>query len=665
MKKNILILIVLTIFLSGCIKGVTPKNTIANGPTDTASDGASSSSSGKINAAISNVTVNSSKQLVVTGTDLDTITGLQFDENLLGIDAIDLAIISQNATEIIAELSNNLQQALNIEVATITTSLFGLILNNAEAAATIEFAFTIDDDAIVTAKIIDGAVTAAKIGAEALPAAPAIVTKTFLTSDGTTASWTGHTIDTAVTVTVLTAGGDYASLDLALAGLADYVITDNGSVTINITGTFVHNDDITISHPNADKISIVGPGITPDLQFAVTDKGIIIDGGKSLKLISNIQITQTGTPGTGTGISVTNKSYVKLDKIKITNYNTCLKVDGNSQVTYTGSVLGQNYLTCDDYGIYATNNSSVTPGTIGTDLMQIIITDTASPTHAVAAEYHSLVDVTKVDIVSGLHAFWADIHSTIIATQAVAGSTGISGKALHADNKSFITADQITINTATINNEETIYANNNSTIIASSIVSFTHTGAAPGVSPLFYANNQSSINLDTFPAPAAALNITVANVVQASNNSSISIQTGTLTFDSITTGSILYAENNSSINAYMSDITATSATTKIVYATNRSTINISGNGANGSITTGTAGVTLVYAIMGSMINATDVILTDGGLNSPVFVGLMHSFINADSADLAGITGGGTPYAPVEDTAGLVADGFSVIYDDGV
>ncbi len=97
-------------------------------------------------------------QLKITGTELDSVTGISLGSN-------DLNIISQTASELILSSSTALNIALNTAMDLILTNAYGqsvtpVQFNLVDGAVT---ASKLADDSVTTVKILDGAVTAQKL----------------------------------------------------------------------------------------------------------------------------------------------------------------------------------------------------------------------------------------------------------------------------------------------------------------------------------------------------------------------------------------------------------------------------------------------------------------------------------------------------------------------
>ena len=86
-------------------------------------------------------------------------------------------------------------------------------------------------------------------------------------------------IDSAVTKTVGGVGADFVDLAAAFQWLSKYRITQNGSVTFNLTvGQFIYSASLTVDHPNLDRVTINGANL---LAGAPTSATFVITGASA------------------------------------------------------------------------------------------------------------------------------------------------------------------------------------------------------------------------------------------------------------------------------------------------------------------------------------------------------------------------------------------------
>jgi hypothetical protein len=105
-------------------------------------NGVGGSSSGVINAAVSNISI-INHQLVINGSNLSQVDTISLDGNVFTIE-------SKTASNIIANGVANFTYALG--------QLFELVLSSAQGSATFQVTFTLSDNSVTTSKIVDGQV---------------------------------------------------------------------------------------------------------------------------------------------------------------------------------------------------------------------------------------------------------------------------------------------------------------------------------------------------------------------------------------------------------------------------------------------------------------------------------------------------------------------------
>jgi len=147
-------------------------------------------------------------------------------------------------------------------------------------------------------------------------------------------------IDTAVTYKVHGTGADFPDLITAMEYLSKYIITQNGSVILQLAGStsgvatqFVYPSSVVFSHPNNDKISVVGAPMlatlpSTDANYATTGNSATAranDLTTNLATLRSRFATELRFPGAnitqalGGAIVIRGKALAKFDGILLTS----------------------------------------------------------------------------------------------------------------------------------------------------------------------------------------------------------------------------------------------------------------------------------------------------------------------------------------------------------
>jgi hypothetical protein len=158
---------------------------------------------------------------------------------------------------------------------------------------------------------------------------------------------------------------DHEFLDQALAALDGAWISPAATVTIQVAdGLYDHRTrgSITIRHPCADRIEIIGNAASPssvELDFA-GHGGLQVSGGVALGRLAGIRISGDGS---GVGLLVTEGSFARVEStVQIRDFEDGLVTNlGSGVLVVGGSTTEQPAISADNdrYGIFAVNGSVV------------------------------------------------------------------------------------------------------------------------------------------------------------------------------------------------------------------------------------------------------------------------------------------------------------------
>lgn len=111
---------------------------------------------------------------------------------------------------------------------------------------------------------------------------------------------------------VLDVPASYVDVNAALGSLDDAMITSDATVTIQIApGTYDYYDSIEVTHPNSDRIQIVGDA-TGLVELAFHGPyGLVVSNGAHLDLLRDVVLTSDGSLR-GNGIVATRCSSIAL-----------------------------------------------------------------------------------------------------------------------------------------------------------------------------------------------------------------------------------------------------------------------------------------------------------------------------------------------------------------
>jgi hypothetical protein len=169
-------------------------------------------------------------------------------------------------------------------------------------------------------------------------------------------------IDSAVTYHVHGTGADFPDLITAMEYLSKYIITQNGSVTLQLAGStsgvatqFVYPSSVVFSHPNNDKISVFGAPMlatlpTTDANYATTGNSAVAranDLTTNLATLRSRFATELRFPGAnitgGAAIQMRGKALRQLDGILFTSDSAGAQL-GCIYCTAIGNLGGSNGL---------------------------------------------------------------------------------------------------------------------------------------------------------------------------------------------------------------------------------------------------------------------------------------------------------------------------------
>jgi hypothetical protein len=178
-------------------------------------------------------------------------------------------------------------------------------------------------------------------------------------SGGGTPNWF---IDTAVTYKVHGTGADFPDLITAMEYLSKYIITQNGSVTLQLAGStsgvatqFVYPQSVIFAHPNNDKISVVGAPMlatlpTTDANYACTGNSATAranDLTTNLATLRSRFATELRFPGAncsaGNAIVIKGKLLRQFDGILLTS-DGATNYAGGIYILGVGSMNGTSNL---------------------------------------------------------------------------------------------------------------------------------------------------------------------------------------------------------------------------------------------------------------------------------------------------------------------------------
>ncbi|MEO0812547.1 MAG: right-handed parallel beta-helix repeat-containing protein, partial [Myxococcota bacterium] len=129
---------------------------------------------------------------------------------------------------------------------------------------------------------------------------------------------------------------DFPSLAEALASLDQLRISARATVTVLVEADQVLNEPLEISHPDGERISILGlsaasPAVT--LSFGSGD-GIVIPRGNKLGGLNHLRLTASDG---ARGIAVSDGGYASIQSdVRIENFEVCVSANRNSTVIAPG-----------------------------------------------------------------------------------------------------------------------------------------------------------------------------------------------------------------------------------------------------------------------------------------------------------------------------------------
>lgn len=139
---------------------------------------------------------------------------------------------------------------------------------------------------------------------------------------------------------------DFADINLALGFLNNKTIDTNSTVTIQVNNcyTAIYTQPINITHPDSDKVRILGNTVSPSecpLRFTDTN-GIVVSDKVELGLIDGFHITGTDAADTS-GISAKNGAFVNVGpNIQVTDFTNGFYAETGAFIIANNTVANSN-----------------------------------------------------------------------------------------------------------------------------------------------------------------------------------------------------------------------------------------------------------------------------------------------------------------------------------
>lgn len=201
---------------------------------------------------------------------------------------------------------------------------------------------------------------------------------------------------------------DFADINLALNFLNNKTIDTNSTVTIQVNNcyTAIYTQPINITHPDSDKVHILGNTETPDecpLRFTDTN-GIVVSDKVELGLIDGFHITGTDLAD-ASGILAKNGAFINVgENIQVTDF-------GNGFYAETGGIIIADNT--------VSNSNSTGFHTKYDGFIQARKTESYSNTYGYLAIHQGLMEAFDSDAHSNSsHGYYSVFHSHMHAEQA-------------------------------------------------------------------------------------------------------------------------------------------------------------------------------------------------------------------------------------------------------
>ncbi len=235
------------------------------------------------------------------------------------------------------------------------------------------------------------------------------------------------------TISLTTAEG-CSGLMAELEELDDFRIGSTAIVTIELApGTYDCPETLEISHPNANRLVLIGLGAAPadvTLSFPAGQNGILLEYGTTLRRLENLTLDGQGT---GDGLYVARSSHVSIASVVIKEFSRGL------YVLYGSSAVASGLTTTDNtsHGVRVATGSSASINGVSQN----------NGGSGYNVEYGSVLTTSSPDSINnGLYGFEAVNGSYVRYTGATltgntSGATNLTADAFNTADGSLIDAD--------------------------------------------------------------------------------------------------------------------------------------------------------------------------------------------------------------------------------